>query len=766
MTSDRRRVLCASMILAAGLYVRPTDVMAATETLSTLRLDLSQAYGLSAWQGENTPIFHTTTDGQLVLIPGNYSYDKLHQALISSDNGRTWKSWDAFSSWPTMGYADVVRQGKELLAFGFHSNDAYTGTRLWRSSDEGATWTGGSILTTAASWAPMNQRVLQTSTGRIIVPVEQLLGSEGAGANQVGTIYSDNSGQSWSRSPLIGPPAGYPTAPEGIGEPAVVELPNGKLWMVCRGLGGRLWQSFSTDDGATWATASQTTLVSPLSAVNAKRIPGTDAVVAIWNNATPGTSTNWSDSSNVWRPRSPLVFAVSKDNCQTWSDPVVIESGTAAYPSISFLNNEMFVSYWEDPDPTAVFLNSNSHLTVVAYGIPSLLQVPEPSTIILLLMAGVGLLGNTLRRYMCLVLMLALGGITNVKAADEPPTRFRLNLSKTYSMEIWYSEVSPILHCTDQGQLILLPGNNSLGKPPHAMISDDKGRTWHNWDAYRTWPKMAYADVARHGNQLLAFGFNDKDCYKGTYVWWSSDHGLTWSGGKRLTADKDRWAPMNNRVLVTSRGRVIVPVEQLLGAEGPDANQIGTIYSDDAGRSWARSPIFGPPPPLPSKPEGFGEPSVVELPDGQLWMVFRTRLGHLWQAWSSDGGATWGKPSSTGLVSPLSAVNAKRIPGTDTVIVFWNNAKPGETANWNTFPNFWTPRSPLVFATSRDGCKTWSRPIIVDKGTAAYPSLCFLGDELFAVYWTNPDPNVPYLSPKSYLTLVVYDIRSVAGDGR
>ena len=218
---------------------------------------------------------------------------------------------------------------------------------------------------------------------------------------------------------------------------------------------------------------------------------------------------------------------------------------------------------------------------------------------------------------------------------------------------------------------------------------------------------------------------------------------------------------MNQRMLLTSRGRLILPIEQLLGAEGPGPNQIGTIYSDDAGRSWKRSPIFGPPPPLPDRPEGFGEPATVELPDGRIWMVFRTRYGHLWQAWSSDGGATWGKPSATQLVSPASAVNAKRLPDSDAVIVFWDNAEPGTSTNWNANPNLWRPRSPLVFATSQDGCKTWSRPVVVDPGTAAYPSICFSDREMFVAYWADPDPKAVYLNPKSDLILVVYDLPSL-----
>jgi Neuraminidase (sialidase) len=282
-----------------------------------------------------TPILYLTPQNELVMIPGYGTLGTSATALASDDQGKTWHTWDAFSTWPAMAYADVVRRGTELLAFGFNSNDGYAGgTYLWQSSNDGLTWTGGNVLTTPDSWAPMNQRVLLTTSGRLIVPVEQIVsGSEGSGANNVGTIYSDNGGQSWTRSPIFGPPAGYPTAPEGIGEPAVVELANGKDWMVCRGLGGHLLQSFSDDGGATWDPPSATTLVSPLSDANAKRIPGTNDVICIWDNAQPGTSTDFGAGgagSSLWGPRYPLVYAISKDNCQTWSQPVVIDSDWAA----------------------------------------------------------------------------------------------------------------------------------------------------------------------------------------------------------------------------------------------------------------------------------------------------------------------------------------------------------------------------------------------------------------------------------------------------
>ena len=292
------------------------------------------------------------------------------------------------------------------------------------------------------------------------------------------------------------------------------------------------------------------------------------------------------------------------------------------------------------------------------------------------------------------------------------------------------------------------------------LASDDRGRTWRHWDACSTWPKMWYTNVVHRGNELLAFGCKQADGWDGNNVWWSKNEGLTWEGGNRVTQDAKNWAGSN--VIVTSSGRLIQALHQMVdGPEGPGSCQVGTIYSDNGGRSWKRSPIFGPPPPLPDRPEGFGEPQVLELAKGKIWMVFRTRFGTLWQAWSDDGGATWGKPSSTGLVSPLSNLVARQIPGTDAVILLWNNAKPGATANWNVRPNLWTPRSPLVYAVSKDNCQTWSKPVVIDTGTAAYPMVCFSDKEMFVTYWEDPDPNAFYSNPKSHLILVAYDINSL-----
>jgi len=323
----------------------------------------------------------------------------------------------------------------------------------------------------------------------------------------------------------------------------------------------------------------------------------------------------------------------------------------------------------------------------------------------------------------------------------------------------WEGELNtPVFHRTRDGRLVLFWYQNQTTR---AIVSDDETETWRDWPEVKTWPQAGFNLIHREG-ELLAFG-NDSShsWYEGTpQLWRSGDEGKTWTGGDRITNDTGPWAVMNDRPMVASTGRIILPIDHLLGREGPDPDRIGTMVSDDAGRSWQRGELFGPPPSLPDRPEGFGEPAVVELTDGRFWMVFRTVLGRLWQAFSSDGGLTWCPPTSMGLASPLSAVNAKRVPNSDAVVLVWNFARPGTSRDFSQCPSLWRPRSPLVFAVSRDGCRTWSEPVVIEPGTGIYPSIHFSETRMFVVYMSNLNPaagsGVPY-----DITLAVYNTQDV-----
>ncbi|WP_390625055.1 sialidase family protein [Gimesia maris] len=130
------------------------------------------------------------------------------------------------------------------------------------------------------------------------------------------------------------------TAPgRGCHEPAIVELKEGRLLCFLRNTNQRLYQSFSDDGGAHWSRPEPTKLPSPESPAIVKRIPSTGDLLLLWNNV--ASPTNW--------PRTPLSAAISQDDGKTWGHFKDIDARPAfdaAYPSITFVNDEAFIAYY------------------------------------------------------------------------------------------------------------------------------------------------------------------------------------------------------------------------------------------------------------------------------------------------------------------------------------------------------------------------------------------------------------------------------------
>ena len=100
---------------------------------------------------------------------------------------------------------------------------------------------------------------------------------------------------------------------------------------------------------------------------------------------------------------------------------------------------------------------------------------------------------------------------------------------------------------------------------------------------------------------------------------------------------------------------------------------------------------------------GAMEPFVAELNDGRLIMVIRNQLGSAFKSYSEDQGENWSLPQTTGLVAPESCPYVTNIPGSDKIMVIWNNSE------YNMhFRSHYGKRSPLTAAISADGGVTFS----------------------------------------------------------
>ena len=188
-------------------------------------------------------------------------------------------------------------------------------------------------------------------------------------------------------------------------------------------------------------------------------------------------------------------------------------------------------------------------------------------------------------------------------------------------------------------------------------------------------------------------------------------------------------------MLVLSSGRVLVPFQSTPEVWVADENEyVGSYYSDDNGHTWSISRNFIK---LPLR--GAMEPSVAELADGSLLMTMRTQLGGVFYSRSADAGESWSPAQTTGLRSPESCTCLRRLPGSDAVVLFWNDAL------YIPEHHHYGVRTPLSAAVSSDGGATWRKVGDLIAGDQMFTNLgcTFLRDGTAVLtYLLTGDPEV------------------------
>ena len=247
-------------------------------------------------------------------------------------------------------------------------------------------------------------------------------------------------------------------------------------------------------------------------------------------------------------------------------------------------------------------------------------------------------------------------------------------------------------------------------------LSEDGGRTWSA--PFLIEPNTARTNVGRLG--LLRIpglfdGYREQaDCLAHIYVELnqfyanrilfktSIDEGGTWSTPVQINdaGTLGHICQRGDTALVVTGGRILVPVYAMFG--GLCASYM--YYSDDGGDTWQRSRgeislklcVHG----RDFAHADFEEPAVVELEDGRLLCLGRTRMGQLYKSYSTDRGATWGSPEPSGLASSYSPCSLKTIPSTGDVLCVWNQVSGEEIADD-------LGRMRMSCAVSKDGGETW-----------------------------------------------------------
>ena len=126
-------------------------------------------------------------------------------------------------------------------------------------------------------------------------------------------------------------------------EHSVVELEDGRLWMLSRGMKGA-FQSFSTDGGATWQP--QTTFFPHVNSKAVFRRLQSGAVLLIKHGKDMVTAPTWK-GPNDWGVRKELTAFLSADEGKTWSKGLLLdERVNVSYPDIAQTpNGDIYVHY-------------------------------------------------------------------------------------------------------------------------------------------------------------------------------------------------------------------------------------------------------------------------------------------------------------------------------------------------------------------------------------------------------------------------------------
>lgn len=216
------------------------------------------------------------------------------------------------------------------------------------------------------------------------------------------------------------------------------------------------------------------------------------------------------------------------------------------------------------------------------------------------------------------------------------------------------------------------------------------------------------------------------------YAVYSEDDGKTFGEYHKINKEENCYYVMNNRVIRTHTGRVLIPIcyvphEQTAKEMQEKAGYAGCFYSDDDCKTWNVGEWL-----KNTKVDQLAEPMIVQGNDDMLHLYARTGRGYLYRSRSFDNGITWETEEPTTLRSPCAPFCINYDKYSNKYFAVWDNTFPAEEHTG--------PRTPICLAVS-DDCVNWKMCFELDNEplySYGYPMMYFDKDEILIVYYENP----------------------------
>ena len=244
---------------------------------------------------------------------GEHAEQTVPMYLSSRDHGLTWKTVSLPKELP---YADQRSPVSGEYVRVFCNNKGVYAMRTEGGLDGGRT-----IVKIDDRPGIMNKPPVWIRNGKRVISGAHRTDRSGAYV-----YYSDDDGRTWKASAQVTVPphrkGGFHQGTRwnhGAVEPTVVELNDGRLWMLMRTSHDRHYQAFSEDGGEIWSEATPSPFYGTITMPTLYRMSD-GRLLFFWCNTTPlpertGTDGVWED---VFTNRDALHVAISTDDGRTW----------------------------------------------------------------------------------------------------------------------------------------------------------------------------------------------------------------------------------------------------------------------------------------------------------------------------------------------------------------------------------------------------------------------------------------------------------------
>ncbi|QOV89856.1 sialidase family protein [Humisphaera borealis] len=210
--------------------------------------------------------------------------------------------------------------------------------------------------------------------------------------------------------------------------------------------------------------------------------------------------------------------------------------------------------------------------------------------------------------------------------------------------------------------------------------------------------------------------------------WWgmlrtSEDGGKTWSAAKKMGEDPKighLLGPVKNKPIQLKDGTILCP-----SSSEHDGWRVHFEATKDLGKTWE---VIGPI--HDGREFGAIQPSILTYADGGMQVLCRSKQEKVTQAWSQDGGKTWGPMSATALPNPNSGTDAVTLADGRQLLIYNHTTRLGLGLPAKG-------REMLNLAISKDG-KDWKTVLTLEKqkGEYSYPAIIQTADGKVHITYT------------------------------